>query len=456
MRLKFLFIFLILSATCSEALAFSTPKGNGIIIDSAATDYFRGTSTATPRLYNLKDDLVSNNVDTSNLYVFPDFIYFGSIDNASQTPIDCAGLIAGNTSAFVGYYSLPQGYHPKGENPAVPLYLGNCVDGATLTAYYKSFAQYVVPMATYGGTFAGSLSNATVAQAQTAAQALAAVINGDPNTDGILFDLEPTFSSNDISEAFFGTLADLLAANNRSLFLFADYADLTAFIYSRGGVGPNRTNVVYLPPMYDWEGQQPTTIENHVAKMPEFISNYFSSSSAPPVMFTTAASSSVYMWDNFAVYNATADYKNPTLLTQSSNCAPPSPGSSEYLTISDLLCNDPKQTYCASGSNNTSGAINSFYNQQNCVQFINPVTMSQYLTSSLCMITNMTPMDHQRYIGVALYSWKIKEFNEFSCASNTIKPCLTFNNSYFTPEVWKTYNMWAAGSNTVCPYMGAS
>ena len=140
----------------NDLLVDPVAKGNGVWNYSVATDYYYGTKTPveSPSLnYDLKIALNTSTIQ----FVFPQFPTldvpssgFDPTASGAFTALCPDSGKAGSTQ-IMNYYALPQ--LTDTSVPNVSPYLGSCVNGESVTAYYSSFISHVVPVIDITQTF---------------------------------------------------------------------------------------------------------------------------------------------------------------------------------------------------------------------------------------------------------------------------------------------------------------
>ncbi|MCX7122289.1 MAG: hypothetical protein NTV32_01175, partial [Gammaproteobacteria bacterium] len=286
----------------------SITPGNGVIVDSAATDYYNHiTNGQFPSLY--KDVMSTTNPKPKIQYIFPDIGYIAvtedpalaaEIDNymtkvvntfdtskITITVLDeqsCTSPVIptpslGSNLVIVSYSFCAQPQiqrlNPADFTPFIQPDLGSSYDLSTLaTEYYgKSFgpSTQVIPMINYDTDWTSMLyaiyqnkGNAVVTKSMvTLAKDITASIQNTAGINGVAFDNEPAIGKTDVLPSQAGTTQSQIEFNffnsiatgigsNKNLFLFD--ANTTAQAIYAG----KTTNIVDLYALYDFETEDTT------------------------------------------------------------------------------------------------------------------------------------------------------------------------------------------------------
>lgn len=369
----------------------SAEKGNGIIINSVATDYFYGMKNQAP---SLRTDLQTY-PKTNITYAFPDMGFLTGV-SPSSNPVNSSCPDSGKSPdmnhSFI-YLAFPQLSDLAA--PGISSILGPCVSGPEAVKYYKTIVgiPHVIPMISYDDSTSTLLNNLYLNQKSDLirlADSIAETVTTDSNASGLAFDNEPGLVkiTPDASLAFFGEIANQLLKKNQSLYLFDAPAIANILIQTY-------PNIVILNPLYDID-QTPSRA----------IANYLNVTSNPPVFFVLPASASDSFCDFSQTYTAPSqalDAKAQKTNISASNCQPiPSPQASGVIDLlfknNDISLSQFTQTCTLTTPNLCTATTESAF--QSTLTAITPSVTANPL-----------------YLGAILYTWRINGFNEIGCAS---------------------------------------
>ena len=471
----------------NDLLSDPVAKGNGVWNYSVATDYYYGTKTPAAESPSLYYDLkVAYNTSTIQ-FVFPQFPTLdipssGFNPSASGAFTDvCPSSGKASSTQIMNYYALPQ--LTENSVTGVSTYLGPCVNGESVTAYYSSFISHVVPVIDITQEFNQALKATTSQTVIATADNVAAMINNDPNTYGVAFDNEPAINKDGLDKApnpldypleqeFYGEIAYKLAEHKKYLFLF-DAPHTANYLYNNGYNHQNLNNIILFQYLYDLDTTNdatpagPVSIESYTILVNKAATNALSSgnSSEPPLRFVLPASATSTMWDYAQGYDmvsaatkniAESVYVNQTTLSNPSICE--SADATTALTIDNdvlsvFLCNSSNICHGAEGYN-PSATIDSFLNIQNCVNYKNVTPLITYFnisTASVSASLQSNGSNNPRYLGVDLYAWQIEPFAEINAAKgyfNVLQTSTLYKQntqvfpSEITSMVWESFISW--------------
>lgn len=462
-------------------------KGNGVWDYSVATDYYYGTQTPieSPSLIY---DLTVTLQTTAIQFVFPQF-------PTLDVPKD--GINPGVTGAFsitcptagkpsmeiLNYYALPQLSVSSGIT-GVDSYLGPCVNGESVTSYYKGFVSYVVPVIDITQAFNASLAASNLQTVYAIADNVATIINNDPNAYGVAFDNEPAISDDGLDPApknldytleqnFYGEVAYKLAGSKKYLFLF-DAPHTANYLYTNGFRGESLNNIIIMQNLYDLDTTEsatpagPVSIESYTALVNKIAMNALSTGNAaqPPIRFDLPASATSTMWDYAQGYDmvsaatvkpSEATYINQTTLNNPAACLTndaTTAGTIDNSVLSLFICS-PSGTPCPGTLGGTAiPIINGFLNSSNCVNYANKTALLSYFNTSLSSVQaslQANGINNPRYLGVDLYAWQIRAFAEIDASkayfsvwddSSLFKQNTQVFPSQITYPVWESFINW--------------
>ncbi len=495
---KFLLCASITALTTSLAAAI-TP-GNGVIIDSAASDVYNAQNGQLPSLQNDLQAAPRSNIQ----YIFPDIGYINVAESA-----DIANGKAVNASTTVEvappYTDLTQGCAfpsaPSSSNTieffytfcAVPQIngmddLGTKTTLPDLVGYYKTLpgsagqAIDVIPLMSYDSEWVVdtqklyNASNPNLAPAlNTLATEMGSTIaaNENINIGGVGFDNEPAINQMDgnqtatgIEYSFFKNIAEALAKNNQNLFLF-DANTTAKNLYT---IAPASANVVALYPLYDFESAES---DSGYAYGPYPFTSYSNSSLGitdvyhtvengmnlgVPILFVLPASATQTLWDSVEQYDlhiATVPPTSPVNpdLTVTSNCLQAAPQSVDTTVLNSFLC---MGTSCPGGPPATSNYIALNDCQQYTRNDKGTVMLVDYFNAALNALPSSL-RTNPLFLGAVLYTWRIPGFNDFNCAKRAsniyqqklapvIQACPQVFPAEISPPIWAAFQTWASES----------
>lgn len=450
-------------------------KGNGVWNYSVATDYYYGMQQESPSLwYNLTRQYHTSSIQ----FVFPQFPTLSVAVNGVFDP-DATGAfsttcpISENQKAplteMFNYYALPQlnSYIVNG----VDTYLGNCVAGGEITAYYASFVSHVVPVIDVSQEFNADLATASNATILSIADHVAAIINNDSHAYGVSFDNEPAINllgadsgaatpkGYAIERMFYGEIALQLAKQKKYLFLFD--ANATGIsLYTNGYNGSALNNIILQQYLYDLDTTEsatpsgPVSLESYTTLVEKQAVNDLSAAngSQPPLRFVLPASATSTMWDYAQGYNMVSSesvYINQTTLSDPAACliTPATAiGTIDNGALGLFLCS--VDGICPGNSTNPN--IAAFLNNSNCVNYTNPTKLLAYFNASLQSVKN-AGVNNSRYLGSDLYTWNIQAFPEINASkgyynqygeSDLYKLTTQVFPAEITPSVWSAFLLW--------------
>lgn len=444
----------------SYAGEITAPVGDALYNYSVATDYYYGAkqvSQSPSVAYDLQHGGINNTAINSIKYVFADFMYIQSrvvnkiaqpfsgpitVGRITTSPASCPSSLTSD----IQYFAIPQ---IKGKIDYIsgidPEVLGTCVDGSQITNYLHNIAkvQNVIVHVGWDANFLAALQASTASQINNLADQLVSLITADPNVYGVAFDNEsPTLPAN-VANPFFLRIASKLfnnGTNTKFVFLF-DAVGTAGYIYDNG-----ITNVVLLRPLYD-DSTSPATgnpvsytgYSNYYTRAAQA---YLENTSNPPVMFVLPASATDEEWDYDVEYvNSNSASKGPE------NTEIPPISNSAWIPNQPSDCsmfgNDPiSQSVINGPSTNQLGLLNvveqshfkQSYNQQqpyttNCNNWNNTLPtgnsmtpMQNYFSLALNAVTaaraSVANKQSAKYIGVALYAWRVPGYGAISGALN--------------------------------------
>lgn len=423
-------IVILFAKDCVYAQSVSPlPPGDGIYNYSVATDVFYGTKS-TPATPSLAYDIKTYGI-TKIKYIFPDFINIISPTDGQGNvqpftlplkvgPQQSSGVNPSCPTKYtdwdVWYFAIPI-VKPSEYINSDPGVLGNCINGYSVTSYYKNLpgSPGVIPNLEWNdGNFPAALAK-TVQNNPNAtseiANSIADLINNDPNALGLAIDNEgPAINkiSASLEQNFFSALANRLATKGKYLFLF-DALQTAQTLYN-GGNGIN--NIIVLRPLYDdgygiVANQNPIIFNNYLNYYSDIVTKYLGNSINPPVMFVLPASATDEEWDYVAEYlntNKTAFQAQPpssVTLNSPSNCSVFSQDPVSQAVIKALLNSNEQSTFL------TSSNCNNFNNSlQNSSK---QTAMQTYFQLAMTAVSNglVQNKTNNKFIGVALYAWHI-------------------------------------------------
>lgn len=487
-------------ALCVMSLSATIPPGNGVIIDSVASDLYNAQNGQSP---SLKSDLQA--APQSNIqYLFPDIGYISVAESAdiangkavnASTAIEvapaytdltqgCAFPAAPSTSNTVEFYytlcAVPQinGMDELGSKTTLP----------DLVKYYKTLpgsageSINVIPLLSYDSEWVidiQKLYNDQNPKLTTALTLLATEIgttiaaNASNNIGGAAFDNEPAINQLDgnqtasgIEYGFFKTIATALAKNNQNLFLF----DANITVKNLYTVAPVSANVVALYPLYDFESSD---ADSGYSYGPYPFSAYSNPSLnatdvyhtvengmnlGVPILFVLPGSATQTIWDAVEQYDlhiATippASPVNPNL-TITSNCQAAPPQSVDTTVLSNFLC---------MGSDCPGGlpAVFDYIAPVDCQQYTRNDKGSVLLVDYFNAALDALPTSLRKnplFLGAVLYSWRIPSFDDFNCAKRApniyqqklapvIQACPQVFPAEISPPIWAAFQTWASES----------
>lgn len=475
--------------TNSYAGSITAPLGDALYNYSVATDYYYGNNQIpkSPSIaYDLKNAGKNNTAINSVKYVFADFMYIKSrvvnkivqpfsgnitIGRITTTPASCPPTY----NSDLQYFAIPQIKgsvdYISGKDPGV---LGTCVDGSKITNYLHNTAkvQNVIVHVGWDANFLTALQKSSQVQINNLADKISGLISGDTNVSGVAFDNEVPTLPNNIANPFFQRIASKLfnnGVNPKFMFLF-DAPSSASYIYANG-----YTNVVVLRPLYDDQSGvaigNPVPYSGYASYYSNIAQGYLSNASNPPVMFVLPASATDEEWDYNVEYvnsnNGNSNIeKNPT----SNSTWTPNKPSNCYIfgndTISLSVINGPsaKQLGLLSLVEQSHFKVPYVQQQQyttNCNNWNNTLAtgnsmtpMQNYFMSALKAVTvarnSIKNKPSAKYIGVALYAWRIPGYGAISAAQN-----YSANEGIFARKVmqepaaisslnWQMYQIWSS------------
>lgn len=484
----------------TTSLAASITQGNGVIIDSAASDFYNAQNGQLP---SLKNDLQT--APKSNIrYVFPDIGYISVVESD-----DIANGKAVNASTTIEvvppYTDLTQGCAfpsaPSAPNTiefyytfcAVPQIngmddLGSKTTLPDLVSYYKTLpgsagqAIHVVPLISYDSEWVVDIQklyndhNPNLLSAlNTLATEIGATIaaNASNNIGGVGFDNEPAISQIDGNQtatgaeySFFKSIAKALAPNNQNLFLF-DANTTAKNLYT---TPPTSPNIVALYPLYDFEsaaadhnypyGPYPfTSYSNHspgTADVYHTVENGMNLN--VPILFVLPASATQTLWDSVEQYDLDIATVPPTTpvdpdLTVTTNCPQTLTDPVDISVLSNFLCTSAA---CPAGLS----AIANYIAPNNCQQYTRndkgTVMLVDYFNAALNVLPSSL-RTNPLFLGAVLYTWRIPGFNDFNCAKRAsniyqqnlapvIQACPQVFPAEISPPIWAAFQTWASES----------
>lgn len=463
------------SGNDTSNLIDAAAKGNGVWNYSVATDYYYGMQQESPSLWY---DLTQQYHTSSIQFVFPQFptlsvamngIFDPSATGAFSTTCPTAMNQKAPLTEMFNYYALPQlnSYIVNG----VDTYLGNCVAGGDVTAYYASFISHVVPVIDVSQGFNAALANASNATILSIADHVAAIINNDQHAYGVSFDNEPainllgaysgtaTAKGYAIESMFYGEIALQLAKQKKYLFLFD--ANATGIsLYTSGYNGSALNNIVLQQYLYDLDTTEsatpagPVSLESYTTLVDKQAMNDLSADngSKPPLRFVLPASATSTMWDYAQGYNMVSSesaYINQTTLSNPAACliTPATTiGTIDNGALGLFLCS--ADGICPGNSTNPN--IAAFLNNSNCVNYTNPTKLLAYFSSSLQSVKS-AGVNNTRYLGSDLYTWNIQAFPEINASkgyynqygeSDLYKLTTQVFPAEITPSIWASFLLW--------------
>ena len=461
-------------------------KGNGVIVDSAATDYYNGNNKYTPSLQN---DL-SNHAGTQVQYIFPDVGYIIAEQSTDAvmssatvnvmpelpcgaTPTKISQIPPNTVLFFYTFCALPELQRP---DPAVEGYtfptpdLGGAYQLSDLIKYYSAYT--VIPLITYDSGWSSTikaLNQAKNPNLDQGMQVLGQMLAESAVTDGakgLAVDNELAINnttSPTIEIDFFQAMTQVLAKNNATLFLYD--ANATALQLYK-----NYSNLVIFDPLYDMENassdvypslgspnayysvnqyQGPSTNKNVSPSVSDIVTDGMNFDM--PIMFILPASATNTLWNSAQLYNSSGQTAQPCQALDLT------PGNVELNTLSNFLC----QTNGVCPTNKTGGNINTvqtYLGPGNCGAYLNPSALStnhdapmeQYFDSALAAIA---PADkaNPHYIGVTLYTWRVPHYADYACSSHyysqnnptSMHPCNQVIPSDIGEGIWQDFASWA-------------
>ena len=453
---------LIITALCSIAFnAHAQIKpGKGMFIDDVSYDMGCSGDGACQSITERLQQYGSNQM----WYLFPDFGYIDRIPAVGESVIidsQCNGRPPIGVAAT--YNAMPMISPLVLSEPS----LGTCQPGTTITAHYHINNNYrVLPLFTAANS--SMFTNASPAQLQQFALALAKLINNDPNAAGIAFDIEPAFKQGDTTLNFYGTLAKALEPGKILAIFDANRDDLAAAV-----VQLKLDNVLVLQALYDFgvfglpdsqaipletEGNKP----GYAAIAKQYAKAYFGDGSQPqmniPVMFVLPGSATSSIWDSLQFYNTSLPAKGPI-----------NPYKNSDVTATHCFANPPSwlsQFLTAAPGHQPSeqGLAAFFVSAQNCLRYDNPqqsegkpVKFIQYFNAALnavnAIVTSLPASQQAVYIGSALYTTRAaghtsEAYNDINCAkhyystyytSSLLKQCIGVFPSNISDTVLQTF-----------------
>ncbi len=411
-------------------LAYGITAGNGVIVDSSATDYYNHiTNNSYPSLYR---DIQTHAANIQ--YVFPDFGYItfqessdlangAAINSATTITIgtnaSCSPKLApitgNNTIEFVytlcNYPQIQRPYQlPHDEGYVYPPFtepdLGATLSLAQTLSYYSSMqtltqkTMSVAPFFTYDPNWIvlcqtlyqknpTTLTNALNSLAQNIASTISTSGAG-----GVGFDNEPGLDKIDnpnndpdihpvLQYNFFKTIASSLGPN-QTLFVFDANTTLQSLYQA------NVSNVVVLYALYDFESATedgspygPYTLSAYGQNSPESGDNVYhialnALNLATPFMYVLPGSATQTLWDSVQVYNTATPSSgliNSSSVSSGACNTQTDPTGEETNVLSDFLCvtnntSPPSNTCPGSPSLST---IQSYLATTNCTAYTNTV-----------------------------------------------------------------------------------
>ncbi len=444
-------------------------SGDGIWNYSVATDYYWGLVKGGIQP-SLVADFKANGLSQKITYAFP---VFGNLDQdangsyiSNQAQTNCYNNKTATALQVFSYVALPQ-LKPTFIPQAIPA-LGDCVDGALATAYYKNTVGIprVVPVVEMSARFNSAIiytTNSTdpkkidMDQLTDLAVTIANTILADSSVYGVAFDNEPAISKAtstapiptancqglDLEAAFYGTLAHTLASGANGpkyLFLF-DAPDTARSLYTgvQSALDPNGKpcpysvkfpalpNIVMMPALYDLEkanddyASGPVDLKQYSSLVASSLKSAFAIAGDPPSMVVLPASATDTMWSSLQTYNVGINGKKyipPTTLTIPSTCNQDATvvGTLDYVAVTSLICGNSNVNSCPNYLNPvTSPSTNVANFLSMCTAYQNKntsganVVMNDYFSSALSALnTNgIAGNGSSRYLGASLYAWRI-------------------------------------------------
>jgi hypothetical protein len=287
------------------------------------------------------------------------------------------------------------------------------------------------------------------------ADKLAELIVNDPNAFGVAFDNEPAIGNIKIHGSngpaaeliFFQEIASQLFTQGKYLFVY-DANDTMKILWEKN----NLKNTVILEPLYDFGENtlNPDTVISMQNEAKKYATNFLIGDSAgfkQPVMFVVPASATSTYWEYSNIYNVAPQTSpfNP-LINQSNACPQPSASSIAYQALNASLVTDE--------------TLQMFYNS--CKTYSNTYKslMVDYFNATLSGVKSAknsppSPTSGGIYLGVAMYAWRIHDYNDidgfkgwggnFVNFKNGNKVIISKNDNGpadITPSIWSALGSW--------------
>lgn len=476
--MPFVVIFELITTIQAHAAPKALPPlvpANGVYDYTVAADYYYGSSKLSPSLYS---DLNNPSYSNSNVqYVFPDFVYLNAIPQSPYTSPQtlttqdqCPNGPSSNTTFnLINYFAVPI------INPVIYYgVLGGCQSGQAVTAYYSSINKNikVIPHVSYrvddnaGSDFGGYIARlydptnsdtlkTSTSNIQAVADKVAELISNDPNAFGVAFDNEPAIGNVKIHGPngpaaeliFFQEIASQLLNQGKYLFVYDANATMKTLWENN-----NLKNTVILEPLYDFgeNNFNPDTVISMQNEATKYATNFLIGNSAgfkQPVMFVVPASATSTYWEYSNIYNV-APETSPFIpsINQSATCPQPSASSIAYQALNASLV--------------TGETLQMFYNS--CKTYTNTYksSMTDYFNATLTGVKsakNSPPSANSggSYLGVAMYAWRIHDYNDidgfkgwggnFVNFKNSNKVFISKNDNGpadITPSIWSALGSW--------------
>lgn len=443
------------------------PTANGVYNYTVSVDVYNGIKKNSPSLYT---DLNNSAYANSKVqYIFPDFVYLNATP-ADPSPLPnplpsnvttCPDPAKAIKFGLVNYIAVPE------ISPVIYSgVLGGCYPGASVTSYYAGIKPNikVIPHASYrvddqSGNDFGTFIFKTYQKVngpslvKNIADKVASLVISDPNAFGLAIDNEPAISNNRnkpqavalaAESAFFGEIAAQLLASGKYLFVY-DANSTMKNLWSK------YKNTVILEPLYDFgeNKNNPDTISSVTTVATTYANNFLQGSSAAPgqpVMFVVPASATATYWEYTTSYNI---FINPTLPLATkgiTTCSIPANNSIAYLALSGslLVGKDTIQQFYSLCKN-----IPNQYNSK----------MIDYFKATLAAVKlakdkAVSPTGGS-YLGVALYAWRIHDYNDIDGFKGYGGNFVNFNSGVkklnnkidngpadITAPIWRYLNTW--------------